>query len=114
MAEQDRCLARPSEASWACWPSQRRLGALPAIIDEFARLLAAHRGEETAQVTSAVPLDDAQLGSVREAVASYAGRPVQLTAAVDPSLLGGGRRADRLAHDRRVAQDQTAQSRDCR
>lgn len=68
---------------------QRRLGALSAIIDEFARLLAAHRGEETAQVTSAVPLDEAQLGDVREAVAKYVGRPVQLAAEVDPALLGG-------------------------
>ena len=69
--------------------AQRRLGALPAIIAEFSRLLAAHRGEETAEVTSAVPLDEAQLGEVREAVAGYVGRPVQLTAAVDPALLGG-------------------------
>ena len=68
---------------------QRRLGALPAIIDEFSRLLAAHRGEETAEVTSAVPLDEAQLGDVRNAVAGYVGRPVQLSAAVDPTLLGG-------------------------
>ena len=68
---------------------QRRLGALGAIIDEFARLLAAHRGEETAQVISAVPLDEAQLGTVREAVAKFAGRPVQLAAEVDPALLGG-------------------------
>jgi F-type H+-transporting ATPase subunit delta len=68
---------------------QRRLGTLPAIIDEFARLLASHRGEETAQVTSAVPLDEEQLGSVREAVAGFVGRPVQLTADVDPALLGG-------------------------
>jgi F-type H+-transporting ATPase subunit delta len=68
---------------------QRRMAALPAIIDGFARLLAAHRGEETAQVTSAVALDEAQLGAVRDAVAGYVGRPVQLSAAVDPALLGG-------------------------
>jgi F-type H+-transporting ATPase subunit delta len=67
----------------------RRLAALPAIIAGYQRKLAAHRGEETAEVTSAVPLDEAQLSSVREAVASYAGKPVQLTAAVDPALLGG-------------------------
>jgi F-type H+-transporting ATPase subunit delta len=68
---------------------QRRLGSLSEIIDAFARLLAAHRGEETAEVTSAVPLDEAQLGSVRDAVAGFVGRPVQLSAAVDPALLGG-------------------------
>jgi F-type H+-transporting ATPase subunit delta len=69
--------------------AQRRMAALPAIATEFARLLAAHRGEETAEVTSAVPLDKPQFGEVRDAVAGYVGRPVQLTAAVDPSLLGG-------------------------
>ena len=68
---------------------QRRLGALPAIIDEFARLLAAHRGEETAEVISAVPLDEAQAADVRDAVAGYVGRPVQLQALVDPTLMGG-------------------------
>ncbi len=36
-----------------------------------------------------MPLDEAQLGDVRDAVAGYVGRPVQLTAAVDPTLLGG-------------------------
>ena len=49
--------------SWACWRSQRRLGALPAIIDRFASLLAAHRGEETAEVTSAVA---ARRGAARQ------------------------------------------------
>ena len=68
---------------------QRRMAALPAIIDGFARLFAAHRGEETAQVTSAVALDEAQLGAVRDAVAGYVGRAVQLSAVVDPALLGG-------------------------
>lgn len=69
--------------------SQRRLEVLPAFIAEFRRRLALHRGEETAQVTSAVPLDEAQLESVRGAVASYAGRPVQLSASVDAGLIGG-------------------------
>ena len=69
--------------------SQRRLAALPAAITEFKRRLALHRGEETAEVVSAVPLDEAQLASVKDAVARYAGRPVQLTAEVDPGLLGG-------------------------
>ncbi len=68
---------------------QRRLAALPTMIVEFQRQLAAHRGEETAEVTSAVALDEPQLASIRDAVAAYAGRPVQLTAAVDAALLGG-------------------------
>jgi F-type H+-transporting ATPase subunit delta len=68
---------------------RRRLAALPGMIVGFNRQLAAHRGEETAEVTSAVPLDEGQLASVKDAVAAYAGRPVQLTTSVDPGLLGG-------------------------
>lgn len=68
---------------------QRRLAVLPALIAEFRRRLALHRGEETAEVASAVPLDEAQLEGVRGAVATYAGRPVQLSTSVDPSLIGG-------------------------
>ena len=37
--------------------SQRRLAVLPAVIAEFKRRLALHRGEETAEVVSAVPLE---------------------------------------------------------
>ena len=54
-----------------------------------ARLRSLTRGEETAEVVSAVPLDEAQLASVKDAVARFAGRPVQLTTEVDPGLLGG-------------------------
>lgn len=68
---------------------QRRLAALPAVSAQFRRRLAQHRGEETAEVISAVPLDEEQMEGVKAAVASYAGRPVQLTAQVDPGLLGG-------------------------
>lgn len=69
--------------------AQRRLGALPGVAAAFKQLLAVHRGEETAEVISAVPLDAEELESVKGAVARYAGRPVQLSASVDPALLGG-------------------------
>ena len=75
--------------SWGCWRASAGLAPCRRSSTSFAALLAAHRGEETAEVTSAVPLDEAQLGDVRDAVAGYVGRPVQLSAAVDPTLLGG-------------------------
>lgn len=68
---------------------QRRLFALPAIIHEYQRMLAVHRGEETAEVVSAVPLSEDQLAQVRESVAAHVGKPVSLETSVDPSLLGG-------------------------
>ena len=53
-------------------------------------MLAAHRGEETAEVISAVPLDEAAAGQhPRTRSPRYAGRPVQLTAAVDPACSAG-------------------------
>jgi F-type H+-transporting ATPase subunit delta len=67
----------------------RRLFALPAITAAYRSRLAAARGEVTAEVTSAVPLDEAQLEAVKASVSRYAGKAVSLTADVDPSLLGG-------------------------
>jgi F-type H+-transporting ATPase subunit delta len=67
----------------------RRLVALPHIIASFRLMLAAKRGEVTAEVVSAVPLDEQQLQAVEASVRKHAGRAVQLKASVDPGLLGG-------------------------
>lgn len=69
--------------------SQRRLFALRLIIARFEEMLAAHRGEMTAEVISAVPLDEQQTAALRQALERKAGRAVKLAARVDPSLLGG-------------------------
>jgi F-type H+-transporting ATPase subunit delta len=68
---------------------KRRLATLPAIINVYRSLLASHRGEETAEVVSAAPLDEQDIARLKESVARFAGRAVSLTARVDPSLLGG-------------------------
>jgi F-type H+-transporting ATPase subunit delta len=67
----------------------RRLFALPHVIDAFNAMLAAKRGEVEAEVTSAVQLTDEQLGEVKDSVSRYAGKAVQLKSHVDPGLLGG-------------------------
>lgn len=67
----------------------RRLAALPQIIASFRERLAAKRGEVTAEVVSAVPLDGQQLQAVEASVSKHAGKAVQLKASVDPGLLGG-------------------------
>lgn len=67
----------------------RRLFSLPGIIRAYQAMLAARRGEVTAEVTSAVPLDAAQLEALRTSVSRFAGRAVSLRAEVDPRLLGG-------------------------
>ncbi len=68
---------------------KRRLLALGGVIAQFRLLVAAHRGEETAEVVSAAPLEAGDLDRLRESVARHAGRAVNLTARVDPGLLGG-------------------------
>jgi F-type H+-transporting ATPase subunit delta len=67
----------------------RRLFALPHVIEAFNAMLAARRGEATAEVISALPLNDEQLAAVKDSVSRYAGKAVQLRASVDPSLVGG-------------------------
>ena len=68
---------------------KRRLAALEGMLGQFRQLVAAHRGEETAEVVSATPLGASDLDRLRESVARHAGRAVNLTTRVDPSLLGG-------------------------
>ena len=69
--------------------SKRRLFVLPAIITIFNALLANHRGEVSAHVTSAHALDSAQIDAIKSALKQAAGRDVQLKADVDNTILGG-------------------------
>ena len=66
-----------------------RLVELPRVIAMIRNLAAAHRGETTAQVTTAHPLDDGQVAKLKANLKSRLGRDVTIDAAVDPSLLGG-------------------------
>ena len=67
----------------------RRLFSLGDMIDAFASLLAQHRGEISAEVTSARPLDDAQMAAISAGLAKAVGREVNVNASVDESLIGG-------------------------
>lgn len=67
----------------------RRLFALKDTIAAFQTLLAEHRGEVSAEVTSANELKPAHLSAVREALKEIVGRDVALETTVDPSLIGG-------------------------
>jgi F-type H+-transporting ATPase subunit delta len=67
----------------------RRLFVLPDMIRAYNALLARHRGEVGAEVTSAQPLGDAQIKALKAVFKSSIGRDVNLTARVDESLLGG-------------------------
>jgi len=67
----------------------RRLFALPEMIDAYLAELARRRGEASAQVVSAQPLDERQRQAVTEALKRVTGGKVAVDLKVDPSLLGG-------------------------
>ena len=66
-----------------------RKGELRNVIRAYRRLAAEHRGETTAEVVTARPLNDDQLAQLRQQLRTRAGRDVNIDAIVDPSLLGG-------------------------
>ncbi|CAH0203839.1 ATP synthase F1 subunit delta [Roseomonas sp. CECT 9278] len=67
----------------------RRLAALPAVAQAFGALLAARRGQQTAEVVTAHALSDTQRAQIvaRLTEAGYSG--VRLSESIDPSILGG-------------------------
>ena len=67
----------------------RRLGQLPGIIRAYRQLAARHRGERTAEVTSAHPLTDDQVAELRKQLRARVGTDVTVDLSVDPALLGG-------------------------
>jgi F-type H+-transporting ATPase subunit delta len=69
--------------------SNRRLFALPGMIAGYRAILAERRGQATAHVTSATPLNDNQIKSLIEALKKSIGRNVDVVSKVDPSILGG-------------------------
>ncbi len=67
----------------------RRLSQLGNVIRAFNMLAANHRGETTAEVTSAHPLTDDQVGALRANLKNRLGRDVAVDLNVDPAILGG-------------------------
>ncbi len=67
----------------------RRLFALPQIIDAYLRRLAERRGEVVAHVTSAKALTPAQVERVTESLRRSLGSKVVVDLKVDPGLIGG-------------------------
>jgi F-type H+-transporting ATPase subunit delta len=67
----------------------RRLADLGAIIGSFNSLSAAHRGETTAEVTSAHKLEAVQITALKKKLKAKVGRDVAVVQKVDPAILGG-------------------------
>jgi F-type H+-transporting ATPase subunit delta len=67
----------------------RRLSYLPEVAQAFGALLAARRGQQTAHVTSAHPLNDTQRAQIGARLTEAGFSGVKLSERVDPSILGG-------------------------
>jgi F-type H+-transporting ATPase subunit delta len=68
---------------------QRRLVDFSGIREEYARLADAAAGRTRAAVVSAAPLREDQRERLRQVLSARTGHAVELSEAVDPSLLGG-------------------------
>ena len=66
-----------------------RLSELKAVIKAVRQLAAQHRGETTAEVTSAYPLNDDQVSKLKANLKARLGRDVAIDASVNPEILGG-------------------------
>jgi len=67
----------------------RRLASLPDVARAYAAIAASARGEVTARVTTAHPLNDEQRRELAAKLKAREGREVQIDASVDPEILGG-------------------------
>ncbi len=68
---------------------RRRVRLLRQIFEEFGRLANEYRGVVVAEVTSAVPLEDADKAVIIRQLSELTGKRVILRTRVDPSILGG-------------------------
>jgi F-type H+-transporting ATPase subunit delta len=70
--------------------TNRRLFAVRDMIRAFRALVARFKGEVTAQVTVAEPLNDANTGALKDALKSVTGgKDIDLDVRVDPAIIGG-------------------------
>ena len=67
----------------------RRLFAVPAMIEAYLEKLAERRGEVTAEVAAAQALNTTQIDLLREQLRRSVGRQVAIDVRVDPGLIGG-------------------------
>jgi len=66
-----------------------RLSIAPAVAAEYKRLVDRERGVVPATVTSAIPLEPAELAAIDARVREMTGARTEITTALDPALIGG-------------------------
>ncbi|MCX7886133.1 MAG: ATP synthase F1 subunit delta [Verrucomicrobiae bacterium] len=68
---------------------QSRLGRVVAIVEEFERVAAGARRKLTAEVITAVPMDDRIMQRLGEELTRLSGKQVEVFPKVDPGIIGG-------------------------
>jgi F-type H+-transporting ATPase subunit O len=68
-----------------------RFNMVPSVVNSFATLMSAHRGEVVCSVTTAKALDAAMSAEVTKTLGAFLkeGEKAQITFGVDPSIIGG-------------------------
>ncbi len=66
-----------------------RVGIAAALASEYRSILNSHRGLETAQVTTAVSLDDRSRDRIAQPMSEATGKRIILSASVSPDIIGG-------------------------
>jgi F-type H+-transporting ATPase subunit delta len=67
----------------------RKLDRLPDLAETFRERLLAHQNIVRADVTSAAPLSPEKLQALKDSLARVTGKKVELSAGLDPEILGG-------------------------
>jgi F-type H+-transporting ATPase subunit delta len=68
---------------------KRRLFVLPQLVAQLRERIAVHKGEVTAEVTSAKALTQAQSDKLAKTLKERIGKDIKIHATVDESLIGG-------------------------
>jgi F-type H+-transporting ATPase subunit delta len=84
----DRVL--PTSLNLALLVVQRELvEIMPGIASELERLVLDYKNQAKAEVTTARPMDDAQLAEVKQALERRTGKTILISTKVQPDILGG-------------------------
>ncbi|HLX56063.1 MAG TPA: ATP synthase F1 subunit delta [Ktedonobacteraceae bacterium] len=80
----------PTSLNLALLVVQRQLvEAMPNIARELAQLVLDYKNQAIAEVTTAAPMDEQQLNSVKQALEHNTGKTILMRTKVQPEILGG-------------------------
>ena len=82
-------LAQPLAKLLVLLAERGRMELLPDIAEVYSERVLAHQNVVPAEVTSAVPLNDDQVGALTHRLSHVTGASVRLSMNVDPAILGG-------------------------